>query len=330
MKPKILLLSTGGTIAAVPTANGLQPGQTGAHLLSMLGRLPYDVTVQDILQLDSTNIQPEEWQFIAERVYTLRKGYAGVVVTHGTDTMAYTASMLTFMLSGLDVPVVLTGSQLPISNPLSDAPYNLRCALEMAVSGVPGVFIAFDRKVLLGCRSVKVRTTGFNAFESVKAPVVAEVNSDGLCFTDPLPPRPAGPCVLKKELDSRVVLIKLIPGMDPGLFRALESMGCRGVVIEAFGSGGLNFLRRDLISALGDLVRRQIPVVVCSQCLYERSDLTKYEVGRRALAEGVIPGEDMTSECAATKLMWALGQGMSTAEIAEFFQTNVAGEVTLR
>ena len=191
MKPKILLLSTGGTIAAVPTANGLQPGQTGAHLLSMLGRLPYDVTVQDILQLDSTNIQPEEWQFIAERVYTLRKGYAGVVVTHGTDTMAYTASMLTFMLSGLDVPVVLTGSQLPISNPLSDAPYNLRCALEMAVSGVPGVFIAFDRKVLLGCRSVKVRTTGFNAFESVKAPVVAEVNSDGLCFTDPLPPRPA-------------------------------------------------------------------------------------------------------------------------------------------
>lgn len=330
MRKKILLLSTGGTIAAVPTENGLQPGQTGTHLLSMLGRLPYDVTVQDILRLDSTNIQPEEWQFIAERVYALREGYAGVVITHGTDTMAYTASMLTFMLSGLDVPVVLTGSQLPISNPLSDAPYNLRCALEMAVSGVPGVFIAFDRKILLGCRSVKVRTTGFNAFESVKAPVVAEVNSDGLCFTDPLPPRRPGPCVLKKDIDSRVVLIKLIPGMDPKLFRALESMGCRGVVIEAFGSGGLNFLRRDLISALGELVQRQIPVVVCSQCLYERSDLTKYEVGRRALAEGVIPGEDMTSECAATKLMWALGQGMSTAEIAEFFQQSVAGEVSIR
>lgn len=330
MRKKILLLSTGGTIAAVPTENGLQPGQTGAHLLSMLGRLPYDVTVQDILRLDSTNIQPEEWQFIAERVYALREGYAGVVITHGTDTMAYTASMLTFMLSGLDVPVVLTGSQLPISNPLSDAPYNLRCALEMAVSGVPGVFIAFDRKILLGCRSVKVRTTGFNAFESVKAPVVAEVNSDGLCFTDPLPLRRPGPCMLKKEIDSRVVLIKLIPGMDPNLFRALESMGCRGVVIEAFGSGGLNFLRRDLISALGELVQRQIPVVVCSQCLYERSDLTKYEVGRRALAEGVIPGEDMTSECAATKLMWALGQGMSTAEIAEFFQQSVAGEVSIR
>lgn len=330
MRKKILLLSTGGTIAAVPTENGLQPGQTGAHLLSMLGRLPYDVTVQDILRLDSTNIQPEEWQFIAERVYALREGYAGVVITHGTDTMAYTASMLTFMLSGLDVPVVLTGSQLPISNPLSDAPYNLRCALEMAVSGVPGVFIAFDRKILLGCRSVKVRTTGFNAFESVKAPVVAVVNSDGLCFTDPLPLRRPGPCMLKKEIDSRVVLIKLIPGMDPNLFRALESMGCRGVVIEAFGSGGLNFLRRDLISALGELVQRQIPVVVCSQCLYERSDLTKYEVGRRALAEGVIPGEDMTSECAATKLMWALGQGMSTAEIAEFFQQSVAGEVSIR
>ena len=200
----------------------------------------------------------------------------------------------------------------------------------MAVSGVPGVFIAFDRKILLGCRSVKVRTTGFNAFESVKAPVVAEVNSDGLCFGESLPPRTSVHCTLKKDIDSRVVLIKLIPGMDPNLFRALKSMGCRGVVIEAFGSGGLNFIRRDLISAMGELVRGNIPVVVCSQCLYERSDLTKYEVGQRALEEGVIPGEDMTSECAATKLMWALGQGMDTAQIAAFFQTSVAGEVTIR
>ena len=330
MKKRILLLSTGGTIASVSSEHGLQPGQTGNDLLSVLGALPYDVTVRDILRLDSTNIQPEEWQYIAECVYTMREGFSGVVITHGTDTMAYTASMLTFMLSGIDLPVVLTGSQLPISNPLSDAPYNLRCAFEMAVSGVPGVFIAFDRKILLGCRSVKVRTTGFNAFESVKAPVVAEVNSDGLCFGESLPPRTSVHCTLKKEIDSRVVLIKLIPGMDPNLFRALKSMGCRGVVIEAFGSGGLNFIRRDLISAMGELVRSEIPVVVCSQCLYERSDLTKYEVGQRALEEGVIPGEDMTSECAATKLMWALGQGMDTAQIAAFFQTSVAGEVTIR
>lgn len=328
MKKKILLLSTGGTIASVSSEYGLLPGQSGADLLATLGPLPYDVTVQDILRLDSTNIQPEEWQYIATRVYEMREGYDGVVITHGTDTMAYTASMLTFMLPGIDLPVVLTGSQLPISNPLSDAPYNLRCALKMAASGRPGIFIAFDRKILLGCRSVKVRTTGFDAFESVKAPAVAVIDSDGLRFSDALPTRPAPSCELRTKLDSRVMLFKLIPGIDPALFRAIAMAGCRGLVVEAFGSGGLNFIRRDVVSAMGDLVASGIPVVVCSQCLYERSDMTKYEVGRRALDQGVIPGEDMTSECAVTKLMWALGQGMKLNEIAEFFQTSVAGEVT--
>ncbi|MBQ1281401.1 MAG: asparaginase [Oscillospiraceae bacterium] len=329
MKKKILLLSTGGTIAAVPTEQGLQPAQTGEDLITVLGSLPYDITIRDILSLDSTNIQPEEWQYIARCVYEMRSGYDGIVITHGTDTMAYTASMLTFMLQGIELPVILTGSQLPMTNPLSDAPYNLRCALEMAASGIPGIFIAFDRKILLGCRSVKVRTTGFDAFESVKAPVVAKVNSDGLQFREPLPKRTASMCCLRNNLDSRVVLIKLIPGFDLALFRALPSIGIRGVVIEAFGSGGLNFFRRDLISVLGELVDAGISVVVCSQCLYERSDLTKYEVGRRALEKGVIPGEDMTTECAVTKLMWAIGQGMTPAEIAAFFQKNVAGEVTV-
>ena len=330
MKQKILLLSTGGTIASVASEHGLQPGETGNNLLSVLGALPYEVTVRDILQLDSTNIQPEEWQFIAQQVFENRYGYDGVVITHGTDTMAYTASMLTFMLQGIDLPVVLTGSQLPMSNPLSDAPYNLRCALEMAVSGIPGVFIAFDRKILLGCRSVKVRTTGFDAFESVKAPAVAIIDSDGLNLSEHLPVRKRMLCRLRTEIDSNVVLFKLIPGIDPNVFRAMASVGIRGLVIEAFGSGGLNFIRRDLITALGELVEAGIPVVVCSQCLYERSNLSKYEVGRRALEKGVIPGEDMTSECAVTKLMWALGQGMNQQEIMDFFRTNIAGEVTPR
>lgn len=137
MKKKLLLLTTGGTIASVASELGLQPGQSGEELLASLGPIPYDIVIHDILRLDSTNIQPEEWQLIAKKVYEMREGFDGVVITHGTDTMAYTASMLTFMLQGIERPVVLTGSQLPITNPLSDAPYNLRCAMAMAASGRP-------------------------------------------------------------------------------------------------------------------------------------------------------------------------------------------------
>ena len=143
VKKRILLITTGGTIASVHTKDGLAPA--GSEVLqNEIGHLRayYDIEVCDLMRLDSSNIQPEEWVRIARCVFEHRGGADGIVITHGTDTMAYTASMLTFMLSGIDLPVVLTGSQLPISNPLSDAPYNLRCAFEMAVSGVPGVFIA--------------------------------------------------------------------------------------------------------------------------------------------------------------------------------------------
>ena len=328
MKKKILLLSTGGTIASVASELGLQPGQTGGDLLAALGPLPYDVTIHDILKLDSTNIQPEEWQLIASKVYEMRGGFDGVVITHGTDTMAYTASMLTFMLPGIDLPVVLTGSQLPITNPLSDAPYNLRCALEMAVSGVPGVFIAFDRKVLLGCRSVKVRTTGFNAFESVNYPNVGEVDGNGLRIREDLIMKPSGPFELRDSLCEEVFLSKLTPATHPEFFDALLLMKYKGVVVEAFGAGGLQFIRRNMISQLERMVDRGIAVVVCSQCLYERSDFTLYQTGRKALAAGVIQGYDMTSEAAVTKLMWALGQGGGLDEVRRRFQKNYFHEVS--
>ena len=169
----ILLLTTGGTIASRPTDEGLAPEMDGEDLARRIPFLTdsYTVTVRDILHLDSSNIQPEEWQLIARAVYAERTGYDGIVVTHGTDTMAYTASVLSFMLRGIPIPVVLTGSQLPIEHPLTDALENLRIAFAMACSGAAGVFVAFDRKVILGCRAVKTRTKDFDAFESVNWPL---------------------------------------------------------------------------------------------------------------------------------------------------------------
>lgn len=327
---KLLLLTTGGTIASTPSDDGLRPTAQGTSLLELAGVLPYDVTICDLLTLDSSNIQPEEWQLIARTVFEQRGDFDGIVITHGTDTMAYTASMLSFMLPGIELPVVLTGSQLPIFHPLSDAPDNLRTAFAMAVSGVPGVFVAFNRRVLLGCRSVKVRTTGFDAFDSVNLAPVAQVSSDGLVINAAALPVQDLSCTLAEQVDSHVALIKLIPGLDPRFLEALPQLDCRGVVLEAFGSGGLAFLRRDLVTVLARLVEKGVSVVVCSQCLYEGSDMTTYEVGRRALQQGVIPGGDMTSEAAVTKLMWALANTTSPREVAALFAKSLAGEISVQ
>ncbi len=136
MQKKILLLSTGGTIASVMSDAGLVPKESGEQLINMLGELPYDITVEDILQLDSSNIQPEEWKLIAEKIYENRNKYDGIVVSHGTDTMSYTASMLAFMLQNINIPVVLTGSQVPINVVLSDAPNNLKLAFTCGLISV--------------------------------------------------------------------------------------------------------------------------------------------------------------------------------------------------
>ena len=325
---KLLLLSTGGTIASVASSTGLTPGESGEELVNTLQALPYEITVEDLLALDSSNIQPEEWRLMAETVYARRNDYDGIVISHGTDTMAYTASMLTFMLQNINLPVVLTGSQVPMNVLLSDAPRNLTLAFAAAAACCPGIYLAFDGKVMRGCRAVKVRTTAFAAFESVNFPPVGVVTSDGL-ERHPRRAVPTEPCVLNTKLDLNVSLIKLFPGFDPQIMLAMAESGCHGFVIEGYGLGGMTFVRRNVAAVIGQLSRMDIPVIAASQCLYERSDLTKYEVGRQALLEGAISAHDMTSESAITKLMWALGQGMDHAQVKEFFATNVAGEVTL-
>lgn len=333
-KKKLLLLSTGGTIASVVSDSGLVPKESGEELLQMLGALPFEIDVKDILQLDSSNIQPEEWKFIAENIYKYSNDYDGIVLSHGTDTMAYTASMLSFMLQGINVPVVLTGSQVPINVVWSDAPDNLRLAFEAAAKCHPGIYLAFNRKIMLGCRSVKVRTTNFNAFESVNLPSIATVTSDGLVFNreeeaklDKL--NHSENYELNTKINTNVSLVKLFPGFDPQLLFAMVDSGCQGIVIEGYGLGGMTFIRRDMVGAVGKLIKQGIPVIATSQCLYERSDLTKYEVGREALLKGAISAQDMTSESAITKLMWGLGQGMDIGQISDFFAQNVVGEVTL-
>jgi L-asparaginase len=328
---KILLLTTGGTIASEPTNEGLAPGMNGQQFVKYLNALTTDcqVEIENLYQLDSSNIQPEEWQGMARAVAKYYRQYDGIVMTHGTDTMGYTASVLSFMLRNIPIPVVLTGSQLPIQHPLTDAIENLRCAFAMAKSGRAGVFVAFNRKIILGTRAVKVRTTGFDAFESVNCPYAAVVNSTGLVFNESVLFKQQGTFQLQDSLCDRVILIKLTPGLNPEIFDMLLQMKYQGIVIEAFGAGGLNFVRRDLISKLHKVVQSGITAVVCSQCLYERSDFSIYQAGQKALESGVLQAYNMTTEATVTKLMWALGQTDRPEEIKRIFSTSFAGEISL-
>ena len=327
-KKKILLLTTGGTIASLPGGDGLEPHRSEVmeRELNQL-RTYYDITVDDVICLDSSNIRPEEWQLIARRIFEERAGFDGIVVSHGTDTMAYTASAVTFMLPNIDLPVVFTGSQLPLADMLSDGPDNLRTAFAMAASGYPGVFLAFDRKVMLGCRAVKVRASGFSAFESVNARYAAQVSNRGLVVDTRVLPEVHGEAALRPEISQSVFLLKLTPGLNPAVFEMLAAMGYRGIVIEAFGLGGVNVLHKGL-RGIRRAVEDGISVVVTTQCLYDSANLEVYQVGSKLLELGVIQGRDMTSEAAMTKLMWAIGQGMSQEEISNLFQKNLVGEVT--
>ena len=330
---KILLLATGGTIAAKTGEKGLQPALASEEMLKYMSNLRqyYDIDTRDILNLDSSNIQAEEWQTMARAVFDAMDEYDGFVITHGTDTMAYSASMLSYMLRNLKKPVLFTGSQMPIDNLLTDARNNLYTAFAAIDCAIPGVFLAFNYKIINGCRAVKVRTLGFEAFESVNAPYLGEIYADGMrCYKDHIrKPDDTSPTVLMDNVCKDVFLLKLIPGTKPEIFDMLCNMHYKGIVLETFGIGGLHYVRRNLLPKLKRLIDMGISVVACSQCLYETSDFSIYEVGNRLLECGVIPGRDMTSEASVTKLMWALGQTDDPDEVRNIFNTNYAGEVEL-
>ena len=328
---KLLIINTGGTFSSVESERGLKPGLSSRELLEAMRLVAggIELEMEDLFLVDSANIFPDDWRRLAERIYEAAAGYQGIVVIHGTDTMAYTASMLSFMLQNVPIPVVLTGSQLSISHPVADAMENCRCAVHMAAGGHGGVFLAFNRKVMLGVRASKVRTMSFDAFESINYPDVAQISSLGLRIHTGYLPEIKGGFRLCTEYSDRVFVLKMYPGIRPELLSMLEEHGYRGVYIEAFGLGGLPFLKNDFLAVVERSVKRGMTVLVGSQCRYEGSSLSVYETGLRALNSGVLQAYDMTAEAAVTKLMWVLGQTDDRHKIEEYFSENLVQEVRI-
>ena len=327
---KLMILSTGGTIACTQTKDGLIPTLSADDILAYapnaakLGK----VETKTILNLDSSNIQPEEWRLIAKAVFECLPDYDGIVILHGTDTMAYTASMLSFMLRHIDKPVVITGSQLPVGHPNTDAKANLTDAMITAASGISGVVVVFDQQIMLGCRVAKVRTTSQNAFESINRLAVGRVRFGRVRLIDP-PQQPKGEPTLDDAIEPNVFLLKLIPGTRPEVFDDIARLGYRGVVIEGFGLGGLHCLRRNLLEGIQKLMDANVAVLLTTQCRYEPSDPTVYETGRLALELGILQAYDMTSECAVTKLMWVLAHAATPEEVRRMMYTSFCGEISL-
>ena len=330
---RILLLTTGGTIASKESAVGRVSEYTGEDLMRDIPELAglCEIQVHDIMNIDSTNMQPEDWKVIGKKAYEGLESFDGIVITHGTDTMAFTSAMLSFMLKNLHKPVVLTGSQLSVDEPNTDAKKNLVDAVKTAVAGYSGVYVVFGGKIIKGTRACKAHSTDFGAFESINAPLAGKIANSKVWMENPLV-ESVGETTLEMSADSPgypgVFLLKIIPGTSPKVIDEIIKMdNYRGIVIEAYGIGGVPNTHRDLIEPIKRAINANISVVVITQSRHGTTDLTRYEVGKSALKEGVITVGNMTAEAAVTKLMWLLDQLSDPQEIKQKMQENLYGEI---
>ena len=332
-KKKILIIGTGGTICAKMVNGSWKPGEFNEK--ELVGFIPEikdlaNITTLDLFNIDSSNMQPKFWIEIAETIKDNYQKYDGFLITHGTDTMHYTASALSFLLQDLSKPVILTGSQVPPHQVGSDAKRNVLDSIRVATEAdMHEVIIVFNSKILRGNRTKKFREVEFEAFESIGMLPLGVIEHDI---------RHTGEHYNNKEkelkffdkLESNVCIQKITPGFNPKIISQLIDMGYKGIIFEGFGAGNVPIDQNTLIPEIENATRKGVPIVVSSQCAIGFSWMYLYECGKKALDAGAIPGHDMISETSMTKLMWILGNypDYSIDEIRELFLKDTCGEIS--
>ncbi|QXE01264.1 asparaginase [Terribacillus sp. DMT04] len=326
---KLLMITTGGTIASVEGENGLAPAVNANEMLNYVSDMNNDYTMEtlSLMNLDSTNMQPEDWVTMAEAVQHRYDAYDGFIITHGTDTMAYTAAALSYMLQNSSKPIVITGSQIPITFQKTDAKRNITDAIRFACEEIGGVYVVFDGRVIQGTRAIKLRTKSYDAFESINYPYIAFIHEDRIEYNKKIQSQNE-PFTVDTSLCTDVLLLRLYPGLKPEVFDVLANM-YKGVVIESYGSGGIPFERHDLLQKINELVEKGVVVVITTQCLEEGEDMTIYEVGRRINQELITRSSNMNTEAIVPKLMWALGRSAEPKEVKRMMETPIADDITI-
>lgn len=327
---KILLIGTGGTIACKRSDEGLKPVITSEEIASYVPDVNSfcDIDSVQVMNIDSTNMQPKHWLKMAETIEENYDKYDGFVICHGTDTMAYTAAALSYLIQNSSKPIVITGAQKPIDMENTDARINLTDSLRYASSDrSSNVNIVFDGKVIAGTRGKKVRTKSYNAFSSINFPYMATIQEQKILYyiTDESENIPVE---FSHSLDTNVALLKLIPATDASLLDYMAEH-YDAVIIESFGVGGLpSYENSDFYNAVSHWTDMGKTVVVATQVTNEGSNMTVYEVGRNIKKEfGLLETYDMTLEAAVTKMMWILGRTKNPKEIKELFYKTVNKDI---
>ncbi|MBP3472253.1 MAG: type I asparaginase [Paraprevotella sp.] len=339
--PAILLIYTGGTIGMIenPETGALETFNF-AHLMKHVPELKrFHYRIEAHLfdpPIDSSDMSPADWAQLARVIASNYNDYDGFVILHGTDTMAYTASALSFMLENLSKPVILTGSQLPVGMPRTDGKENLITAIEIAAARypdgtavVPEVCIFFENELLRGNRTTKITSENFNAFRSYNYPSLAHTGIH-IRFNHERIRRMAvnKPLMPHYSFDTNVVILTLFPGIQESIIAPIFRMkGLKGIVLKTFGSGNAP-QKPWLMKGLKEATDRGIVVVNITQCLTGSVEMERYTTGIQLLQAGVTSGHDCTPECAVTKLMFLLGHNMSPEIVRQKMSCSLVGEIT--